>query len=161
MRTLATLIVLAILAAMAGCDGDTGVANDNSATNAWLVRSYSDDAIKNAIIVQHTLYPYHFIDDSAELNALGKHDLAVLAEHFNKYAGRLNIRRGSESAELYAVRLEAIVETLKQGGVVDKPISISDGLPGGEGMGSERVVEILTSESAQTRQQTTTVKYGQ
>lgn len=157
MRTIATLIVLVVFAAMAGCNGKTGVSRDNSAINAWLVRSYTDDAIKNAIIVQHTLYPYHFVDDSAELNALGEHDLAILAEHFKKYAGKLNVRRGPETAQLYAARLGAAAEALKQAGVVDKPISISDGLPGGEGMGSERVVEILNPDPAGTRQQTRVV----
>ncbi len=157
MRTIVTLVVLGFLVAMVGCDVQTSVAHDYSKINAWLVRSCSDDAIKNAIIVQHTLYSYHFIDDSDELNALGEHDLAILAEHFKKYAGRLNVRRGPESVELYAARLKSAAESLKLAGV-DNQILISDGLPGGEGMDSGRVVDIMNPEAAKNRPQTRVVK---
>ncbi len=158
MKTIVTLIVLGMLAAMVGCDVETTVSHDNSKTNAWLVRSYSDDAIKNAIIVQHTLYPYHFVSGSAELNALGEHDLAILAGHFKKYAGTLNVRRGPETAELYAARLKAAIEGLQLAGIDENSISISDGMPGGEGMSSERVVDILNPDPASTPQQTRVVK---
>lgn len=111
-------------------------------TDQWLVNTVHDAAISNAIIRQHTLFPYHFDVDGAGLNELGRRDLAVLAEHYQQYAGELNVRRGDVSDVLYQSRVRQVAETLARAGVNAERVKISDGPPGGNGMPSEDVVVI-------------------
>ncbi|MHC4264423.1 MAG: hypothetical protein ACYSUK_00635 [Planctomycetota bacterium] len=121
--------------------------------NTKLVTSYNDMAIENAIITQHTLYPYHFIQNGQELNELGFRDFGVLAGHFIENPGTLNIRQDySVSDDLYERRVGHIQEMLEEAGVDSDRINIEDGMPGGSGVTSERVLLILenTKESLAT-----------
>ena len=113
------------------------------ALDTLIVRTIQDGAIKNAIIAQHALFPYHFDHDSDVLNELGRSDLVVLADHFRENRGTLGVRRGEAKSELYANRVKAIREMLARAGVDEKRVAISDSLAGGDGMMSERVLEIL------------------
>lgn len=108
----------------------------------WLVNTVRDAAVSNAIIRQHTLFPYHFDADGAALNELGRRDLSVLAEHYQQNAGELNVRRGDASEALYRSRVQQVAETLARAGVNADRVKISDGPPGGDGMPSEDVVVI-------------------
>ncbi len=112
-----------------------------------LMSTYSDIAIQNAIISEHTLFPYHFTKNGAELNELGQRDLAVLTGHFAPNGGHLNIRQLSTSADLYEARVSLVREMLQEAGIEMERISVSDGMPGGEGMSSERVLVILEQAS--------------
>lgn len=143
MKGLATLAAIIGLAAMVGCDIAPGYPHGKSLANEWLARSYSDDAIKNAVIAQHTLYPYHFHNNGARLNELGEHDLAILVVHFREYPGRLNVPHGEESTKLHAARVKMVMAALRKGGVEANRIEFTDAIPGGDGMVSERVVKIL------------------
>lgn len=109
----------------------------NLAEAKWL----NDTAIQNAIIAQHTLYPYHFVTYSASLNELGEHDFCVLVDHYKKHPGPLNLRRGDAPPELHEARLQFISDRLAKAGINVGPIE--DGLPGGEGMLSEFVLMVL------------------
>jgi len=108
--------------------------------------------VENAIIAQHTLYPYHFVPDGERLNELGRRDFSVLARHFAEHTGSLNIRRGKTPAELYEARVSFVIESLKEAGIGTGRVRISDHMPGGSGMPSERVVTILqkTAEGSRT-----------
>ena len=141
MKKFLTLAVVAALASTFGCEALPEASQSQNSADEWLVRQYQDDAIKNAVIAQHTLYPYHFAPNGAVLNPLGEHDLGILAEHFQKYPGQVNVRRGDEGSVLYRKRVESVVDVLKKAGI--KSIRIADALPGGDGMSSERVVKIL------------------
>jgi hypothetical protein len=99
--------------------------------------------MENAIISQHTLFPYHFVNNSSELNELGRRDLAVLTRHFVKNAGPLNIRRHNTPADLYEARVNLVLDALREAGIEMERMSVSDGMPGGPGMPSERVLIIL------------------
>ena len=92
---------------------------------------------------QHTLFPYHFVKNGAELNELGQRDLSVLTKHFMKHPGKLNIRRNDCSMDIYKARANFVLEKLKEAGIDGEQIRISDGMPGGSGMPSERVLIIL------------------
>ena len=109
----------------------------NMAEAKWL----NDTAIQNAIIAQHTLYPYHFVSYGANLNELGEHDFCVLIDHYKRHPGPLNLRRGDASPELHEARLQFISDRLAKAGVNIGPIE--DGHPGGEGMLSEYVLRVL------------------
>jgi hypothetical protein len=108
-----------------------------------LVKEIEAPEITGAIIAEHTLYPYHFVADSSTLNELGERDMRVLATHFRDKSGDLNVRRAGASKELYNARVAGVLEQLRRYGVAVNRIKVADGLPGGEGMTSERVVKVL------------------
>ena len=144
MRPLAIVFTVTLLAAV-GCEKNPnntpGYANHESDT--WLVKSYNDVAIENVIIRQHTMLPYHFVQNSRELNELGRRDLGILAKHFRKYPGKLNVRKGNISDPLHQARVTTVTNMLSKAGVQTQKVHIADDLPGGDGMSSEEVVVIL------------------
>ena len=127
-------------ASLAGCHPVV----KKGAEDKWMAVTVQDAAIRNGILTQQMLYPYHFVQNSAELNALGTMDLAVLADHYRLYPGELGIRRGNTRAELYDARVKAVRESLAMAGVDTSRMKVgTDSLPGGEGMASERVIRVL------------------
>jgi hypothetical protein len=116
----------------------------------WVVPTVRDAAVRKAIVVQRTLYPYHFAPDSAELNGLGRKDVDVLIEHFRDLdeSGEVNVRRGDTPEPLYAARLESVRRAFLDAAVEPSRIHFRDGVAGGDGMPSGRILEILTSEAA-------------
>lgn len=143
------MMIMAVLLCLLtfGCQEETAEGPNNHMVNSQLVNTYNDIAIQNAIVSQHTLFPYHFVENGAELNELGQKDLAVLTNHFMKHPGLLNIRKQNTPGELYNARVNLVRERLQQAGIAMKRISISDGMPGGSGMTSERVLVILEQAS--------------
>ncbi len=122
---------------------------DQSQVDRAIVGIYSDMAIQNAIIAQHTLYPYHFVNNSANLNTIGERDLSVLIAHFLNNPGKLIVQQGAADDLLYQSRAQLVYEKLLAGGIVQEKINITDGMPGGDGMPSGSVIEIL--EKAKTK----------
>ena len=148
MNTKNMLIVMSTLCVvfMVGCqdemvDGPSPI--DKGAVNRAVVDTYSDLAIQNAIIAQHTLYPYHFVPNSVDLNDLGRRDLSVLTEHFKENPGNLTVQQGSVEGVLYQSRAQMVYEKLMEAGIPQDKINITDGMPGGSGMPSVTVIEIL------------------
>ena len=142
-----TIKVILLCCLTIGCQEEMEKKPNNHLINSQLIRSYNDIAIQNAIVSQHTLFPYHFITNGAELNELGQRDLAALTSHFIKYPGQLNIRRGKITADLYEARINMVYERLLEAGIDKKRISISDAMPGGSGITSERMLIILSQKS--------------
>lgn len=150
MKTTGMLIVLCLVCGMLiiGCGSETkkpvsSNTFDEDQFNKKAVDTYSDLAIQNAIIAQHTLYPYHFVNNSANLNGVGERDIMVLIQHFLANPGQLNLQKGSADDALYKARKELVYEKLVQAGIPQEKISITDGLPGGDGVPSTTVIEIL------------------
>ncbi len=141
MRLCWTLVVCLLCGMLLGCE--KSVTEPDKNIDAELVKTLNNIAVENAIITQHTIYPYHFVTDGEELNELGRRDLAVLARHFTENAGALNVRRGEAPAALYEARVAQVTESLKKAGIDMARLSISDDMPGGTGITSERVVTIL------------------
>src|SRR5262245_37131576 len=65
-------------------------------------------SIDKALLVQKTLFPYHFVLDGSELNQLGERDVQVLAAHFRKSPGTLHVRRGDATAALHEARMRSV-----------------------------------------------------
>lgn len=130
-----------------GCQEDMEESPNNHLINSQLVNSYNDIAIQNAIVSQHTLFPYHFVTNGAELNELGRRDLAALTSHFMNHAGHLNIRRQNTPADVYEARVNLVHERLQEAGIDMERMSISDDMPGGTGITSERILVILEQPS--------------
>lgn len=145
LRMMIMTVLFCIL--IVGCQENMEESPNNNLINSQLVRSYNDIAMQNAIVSQHTLFPYHFVANGAELNELGQRDIAALTSHFIKYPGRLNIRRHNTSADIYEARINMVHGRLQEAGIDMERISISDEMPGGSGVTSERVLIILEQES--------------
>ena len=143
MRQAKILAAGAALMLMAACETAEPRYEQRASLNAWLADSIHNAAMENAIIAQHTLFRYQFVRNAALLNELGMRDLNILAAHFKQHPGRLNIRRGDVAADLYHARVKRVVEVLTKAGVDTDAIRVSDALPGGDGMPSERVLTIL------------------
>ncbi|UCG59714.1 MAG: hypothetical protein JSU70_09385 [Phycisphaerales bacterium] len=138
-----------------GCRESVSENPERERIDPKLIDALNNIQMENAVIAQHTLFPYHFVRNGAELNELGQRDFDVLAKHFAEHAGVLNIRRGNAPVELYEPRVSRVIEKLKDAGVDIGRVGISDGMPGGPGMASERVVTIL-----QKRPETTSATTG-
>lgn len=143
-----SVAVLAVVTALlvSGCNAyqkDEALAEVDQRLVTW----HYDTAISNAVIRQHTLFPYQFMPQSSELNELGARDLGILAAYFKDRPGTINVRRGSAPADLYEGRVAAVRRGLEQGGVQPGRVAIREGLPGGDGIPGESVIAILESES--------------
>ncbi len=141
------IMTVSICVLTVGCQENVEESPNNHLINSQLMNSYNDIAIQNAIVSQHTLFPYHFVKNGAELNELGQRDIAALTSHFIKHPGHLNIRRHNITADLYEARVNMVHERLHEAGIEMERISISDDMPGGSGIASERVLIILEQES--------------
>lgn len=149
------LLLMACLIVMTGCCcDDTDERQEAISYQRWADKRLAawphEAAIENAIISQHTLFPYHFAPDSGNLNELGNRDLGILARHYLYNSGRLNIRRGSASESLYRERVDNVVATLRSIGVEMATVRVSDGPAGGEGIASEELLHILIEDVRQT-----------
>ena len=143
MRTSGVVAICLVCGLLSGCEEDKRTAADRR-FDTEMVRTLNNIGVENAIVTQHTLYPYHFAVDGEKLNDLGQRDFAVLARHFTEHPGLLNVRQGEGiSPELYKARVAHVTSRLKDAGIDPARVSISDGVPGGPGLPSERVVTIL------------------
>jgi hypothetical protein len=114
--------------------------------DAGLVSAIRDSAIKNGIIAQHTIYPYHFVSDSAKLNELGVREVNVLAEHYREAESQgatLNVRRSGAGDALYDARVRSVTDQLAHAGITSAMVKVGDESAGGDGMNSERVMTAI------------------
>lgn len=143
MRTSGVVAICLVCGLMSGCEEDARTAADRR-LDQELIKTLNNVGVENAIITQHTLYPYHFVVDGEKLNDLGQRDFAVLARHFTEHPGLLNVRQGEGiSPDLYKAHVAYVTSRLKDAGIDPARVSISDGMPGGPGLPSERVVTVL------------------
>ena len=146
-----TLLLAALIASPLACEDPARNADmDSSQMNRWLVAAVNDIAIRNAIIRQHTLFPYHFVVNGSDLNALGSRDLSVLVAHCREYPGQLNVRRGDADDGLYRQRVKTVREALAAGGVDTARVKIADAPAGGEGRAGEQVLIVMARRYEQT-----------
>jgi hypothetical protein len=146
MKRFQVLSTSALLLAALGCAEPEPGLEQRHSLNVWLANSLKKTSAVNAIIRGRTLYPYHFVEGSAELNDLGHADLDVLANHYRSHPGKLNLRQGEAPAELYGARKKTVLEYLGMAGVEPQTVAIEDGIPGGDGADSERVIQALATE---------------
>jgi predicted small secreted protein len=138
------VLSLVLCAALAACTTPSGDSSDiQEHRGPWAGDEIQNASLYNAIISQHTLYPYHFLNGSGELNELGARDLSVLTDHFLHSGGDLNVHRGAANETVYEARVKTVLERLSAAGVPAGAVAVKDGLPGGDGISSERVIVIL------------------
>jgi hypothetical protein len=140
--TVAALFVMA----MAGCESPPAPELEISRDmERALLQTHYVDAIDAGVIRQQTIQPYHFVDHMPTLNELGRRDIEILARHYRRNAGDLRIRRGDTEELLYLERVQEVRTALLARGADLTHVNISDGLPGGDGLESDRVVDILSN----------------
>ncbi|MHC5211719.1 MAG: hypothetical protein ACYTG2_13450 [Planctomycetota bacterium] len=134
-----------LLALLAGCNSPHSKENMHTRDNMFVVDSFRSAQVNKAIITQRTIWAYHFLTDTAELNQLGHRDLGVLAAYYVDHAGVIRIRRAGASQALYDTRVAAVVSHLVNAGVPKDQLTVTDAPPAGSGMPSERVVTVLSN----------------
>lgn len=107
-------------------------------------------SLDRAVVTQQCLYPYHFVTDAAELNDLGKRDLQVLAKHYRSHAGVLKLSRGDATEKVYAARTAVVIEKLSAMGVAAEQVTVTDGVPGGDGMTTERLIKAMQAAESES-----------
>jgi len=132
---------------MAGCHANSQTGIDIQQVDTQLVSSLNDIQVRNAIIRQHALFAWHFMENDAELNELGQRDLAELAKHFAEHPGHLAMPQKDTPADLYEARVNLVVERLRKAGIDTERIKIGQDMPGGSGMASVNILSILEHES--------------
>ncbi len=157
MRTTATVMMGVALGVTVGCESLRQGFGDHGPTNIRMIESLRQTSISSAIIVQRTVYPYHFVSGTTALNELGRHDLALLGEHLRQHPGAVNVRRGAASDELYASRVAAVRRTLTQAGVDGATLPIRDTHAGGTGISSEKMRAVLDADHSPTESTGTAV----
>ncbi len=157
MRTTATVMMGVAIGVTVGCESLRGGFGDHGPTNVRMIESLRQTSISSAIIVQRTLYPYHFVSGTTALNELGRHDLAVLGEHLRQHPGAVNVRRGGASNELYASRVAAVRRALIRAGVDGATLPIRNTHAGGTGISSEEMRGVLDADRSPTESTGTAV----
>src|ERR1035437_5568703 len=98
-------VCLALLTAMlclVGCnttpaDWDAGIdvtERQTRSTDMWTIDSALQANIDSGVIMQRTIYVYHFDPGTARLTELGQRDIGILAGHYKTTPGALNVVRG-------------------------------------------------------------------
>jgi hypothetical protein len=154
MKTL-PILTLCLGIAVAGCNSprDGGEA-PRGVDSLWAMESIIAAEVNRAIIRQSALFPYHFINGSAELNPLGRRDLNVLTDHFQnapslRMPRQLRIRQGVAGDELYMDRIEVVLESLMDAGILREDIRVTQNINGGDGMTSDRLVNVILESEAE------------
>jgi len=144
METYLSIVLLCTCLVVCGCEEpmQNEPVIDKSLINTMQIKMLNDIAMENAIVTQRTLYPYHFIINSEQLNELGHRDLSIIMEHFKNYPGPLNVRQGDTPSSIYLARVAYVSEQFENAGVDMANVSIVDDMPGGTGMPTDDVVEI-------------------
>jgi hypothetical protein len=158
-----TMLMMSLVCAVVfcGCQEEQAAPTvDEDAVNRKIVDTYSDLSIQNAIIAQHTLYPYHFVNNGVQLNDLGQRDLSVLVQHFQENPGQLVLQQGGTESKLYQSRAQTVYEKLLAGGIPDGKIRITDGMAGGDGIASNSIIEILETEKTSEMNQGLDMNFG-
>ena len=88
------------------------------------------------------------------------HFVMLKVEEYPEYLGELSVRRGNVSEGLYNGRVNTVLQFLDDAGVDTQLIHVSDSLPGGEGMASERVLVTLAGDDASGGQSGSTSRGG-
>lgn len=160
MRRYEKIVISLFGVLMVGCHANSQRSPDEGLINTELVSSLNDIQVQNAIICQHSLFPSHFVQDGVEFNELGQRDFATLAGHFVTHAGQLNIMRNNTAAGFYSARVQMVTDKLRQAGVGAERVRVTDGMPGGSGMTSEKILIILANVSTSAPAQMTTGNIG-
>jgi hypothetical protein len=129
---------------LAGCSSEKRA--DDMATLSDSVQRSADrdftrepfkDQARQGVIRQRALFEAHFVPDSDRLSALGRRDVAVLADAMSTAGGGISLRCSSASPALFAARLATVRKSLIAAGIDPGRVVINEEMPGGPGITTE------------------------
>ena len=91
-----------------------------------MVRNPFEEQARNGVMVRRTIDPSRFDVGSAQLNSLGRRDVAILAERFTGNPGTLTILRGDAGDALYTARVAMVRSALVSHGVDGSRMQLTD-----------------------------------
>jgi hypothetical protein len=159
-------VVLVSMVLMVGCQNSHSqpcpdvrpVTFKPDTVDPWLVEVPRELSADLAVIRQHTIYPYHFVEYGAALNELGRYDLNILIRHYRQYPGPINVRRGGAPEALYQARVASVRDALVAGGVNVQQVAFADDPAGWDGLAGEHALIILQAPTqTSTQDRTVTV----
>lgn len=136
---LATLLSL-------GCASPSAQKASLTEGQLWVGAAIRQASLDRAIVAERTIYPFHFVAGSADLNDLGSRDLGVLARHAAEHGGTIQLHRGRTSFELYAARTRSVRAALQAQGVDLERVAVVDEPPFGPGISGRRAARDVTEE---------------
>lgn len=111
-----------------------------------IVASILDEQAVAAVQRQRAIYSWHFAPGTADLNELGRRDLAIIAAQDKTRPGTLHVRLGSD--DMREARLAAIRACLESQGVEVARMNFDEDWPGGDGVGGEAAARSVTPDAA-------------
>lgn len=147
----AVSLVIASLHALpiAGCSSPDKAADSTTLSDSMqrsadrdFVREPFKDQARQGVIRQRALFEAHFVPDSDRLSALGRRDVAVLADAMRSTGGGISVRCSSASPALFAARISTVRKTLIAAGIDPARVVVNEEMPGGPGTTTEDALMI-------------------
>lgn len=124
--------------------GDSTTLSDSVQRSADrdFVREPFKDQARQGVVRQRALFEAHFVPDSDRLSALGRRDVAVLADAMRSTGGGIAVRCNSASPALFAARISTVRKTLIAAGIDPARVVVNEEMPGGPGTTTEDALMI-------------------
>jgi hypothetical protein len=151
-RSLLALLIgtSAALSALTACESEPVVLPPEPPASGASLDLYSETAIEDGIIRERTIYPHYFVANSTRLNDLGLRAVHVLGRSCAERGGRVSIVQGDADDQLYADRIDVVVDAMVVAGTDRARLVVDDEPAGGQGMPSGTVLEILAGDDEGT-----------
>jgi hypothetical protein len=117
--------------------------------NADIVEMSLSQQVRDGAAEGRTIYPHHFVNGGAELNLIGERQVEALLPQSASDKTEINVLRGDASDDLYRARVETLRKRFLDAGFDQDRIAFVDKLPSGDGISSERVLQIAAQEQQQ------------
>ncbi|MEI6475628.1 MAG: hypothetical protein WCO75_09565 [Planctomycetota bacterium] len=112
------------------------------AADQQFVKEPFDEQARLGTVSQRTLFEADFQMDSATLSPLGRKDVTILTQAVREDGGKISVRQGSASAELYAARIAEVRSRLVAAGIELDRIVLVDQIAGGAGQATAEALVI-------------------
>lgn len=148
-RTVALAMTTLLAIHLTGCSSpdrpdDTASLSDSmqrSADRDFTREPFKDQA-RQGVVRQRALFEAHFVPESDRLSALGRRDVAVLADAMRSSGGGISVRCTGASPSLFAARVETVRKSLVAAGIDPSRVIINEQVPGGSGTTTEDALMI-------------------
>lgn len=148
-RALAVALASVHVLSLAACSsekqsGDMTTLSDSVQRSADrdFVREPFKDQARQGVVRQRALFEAHFIPDSDRLSALGRRDVAVLADAMRSTGGGISVRCSSATPALFAARVATVRKSLITAGIDPARVIVNEEMPGGPGTTTEDALMI-------------------
>ncbi len=132
------ILIPSLLAALAlsGCAATVSSRVPVAASEIWPSERFMEAQAANALILERSIYPWHFLPGTAEPTPLAERRLELLGRYFGPQGGSLLVRQGEAEDTLYRQRIALVRQRLAAAGADAARVHIDDAMPGGDGLES-------------------------